>query len=113
MRCQVTTTLALCAGLLAAAACALPFAQAQDDTIDGAERFTTLCGMCHGAVGPGTAILARRMDPDVAPLEARDDLPADYVRAVVRQGLGNMPPLTRVDVSDGELDAIAAYLARE
>ena len=110
---RLTASLVLAAGVAVTTACALPAARAQETAVDGAERFATACGLCHGRTGPGTAILARRMEPGLAPLEARDDLPADYVRLVVREGLGAMPPLTRVDVSDAELDAIAAYLARE
>ncbi len=38
------------------------------------------CSMCHRQMGMGTVILARRMPPEKAMLEARDDLTADYVK---------------------------------
>jgi mono/diheme cytochrome c family protein len=66
--------------------------------------------MCHRANGMGTGLLSRRLPPEQAQLEARDNLTADYVNAVVRRGLVNMPPLSRAEVSDEALDAIAAYL---
>ena len=40
----------------------------------------------------------------------RDDLVAGYVKSVVRAGKGAMPRLTAVDVTDSELELIAAYL---
>ena len=47
------------------------------------------CASCHTANGMGTGLLARRIQP--ALLEARDNLPAQYVIVAVRQGIGNMP----------------------
>ena len=61
----------------------------------------------NGGIGPG--LLARRVQP--ALLEARDNLPAAYVLVAVRQGIGNMPPVPRGEVSDEELRQIADYLA--
>ena len=51
--------------------------------------------------------------PEKGLLANRTDLTADYVKSVVRMGKVAMPRLTRVDVTDAELDAIAAYLAKE
>ena len=45
-------------------------------------------------------------------LANRDDLTADYVKSVVRMGKNAMPRQTRVDVTDAELDKIAAYLGK-
>jgi mono/diheme cytochrome c family protein len=56
-------------------------------------------------------MLGRRLGPDRALLAQRTDLHADYVRTVVRAGLNSMPALTRVEVTDVELDAIASYLS--
>ncbi len=66
------------------------------------------CAMCHGPGGMGQGLLARRMDqPD---LEKRADLTAEYVIAAVRTGMGNMPPVTRGELSDEQLEEIAQYL---
>jgi mono/diheme cytochrome c family protein len=80
--------------------------------LDGKQLFQRRCAMCHGAVGMGTGLLARRMKPEVAPLEKRDDLSAAYVERAARIGILNMPPITRGDVSDAQLASIALYLSR-
>lgn len=77
-----------------------------------AALFVEKCGMCHRQSGMGTVILARRMDPALAMLEARDDLTADYVTTAARQGIGNMPRIGRGEVSDEQLARIADYLAK-
>jgi cytochrome c553 len=70
------------------------------------------CGMCHRAMGMGTVILARRMKPEVAMLEKRDDLTETYVTQAARSGIGNMPRIPRGELSDQQLAAIARYLAK-
>jgi mono/diheme cytochrome c family protein len=79
---------------------------------DGKQLFNHKCAMCHGAVGMGTGLLARRMKPEVAPLEKREDLSAAYVERAARIGILNMPPITRGDVSDAQLASIAQYLSK-
>lgn len=74
--------------------------------------FVEKCSMCHRQMGMGTVLLARRMAPAIARLEQRDDLTADYVKMAARQGIGNMPRISRGEVSDVQLDRIAAYLAK-
>lgn len=74
--------------------------------------FNTHCGICHLQMGPGTIMLGRRLGPDHALLDERRDLDTGYIRHVVRNGIGGMPPQTRVDLPDAELDAVAAYLTR-
>jgi Cytochrome C oxidase, cbb3-type, subunit III len=60
----------------------------------------------------GTVILARRMDPKLAMLETRSDLTAAMITSVARQGIGNMPRISRAEVSDAQLSRIAAYLTK-
>ena len=74
--------------------------------------FVEKCGMCHRQMGMGTVLLARRMAPGIARLELRDDLTADYVTLAARQGIGNMPRISRGEVSDAQLARIAAYLTK-
>ena len=76
----------------------------------GQLAFTHRCGMCHREGGTGTYILARRLGAEKSLLEKRSDLKPDYIRFVVRWGLVNMPRLSRVEVPNQDLDAIAAYL---
>ncbi|MBC7987140.1 MAG: cytochrome c [Sphingomonadaceae bacterium] len=81
---------------------------------DGTRMFNRRCGVCHLAGGMGTNVLTPRVGPENALLASRPGgVPADYVQQVVRNGLGAMPGLSRVEVTDAELDAIAAYLAED
>lgn len=84
---------------------------------DGAALFSHHCGYCHLAGGMGTNLLTKQrmmagQPPETGLLANRTDLSADYVTSVVRMGKVAMPRLTRVDVTDAELAAIAAYLAK-
>ena len=86
-------------------------------TEDGAALFSNHCGACHLAAGMGTNLLTAQQvaagkTPDKGLLANRDDLAADYVKAVVRSGKGAMPRQTKVDVTDAELDKVAAYLGK-
>ncbi|MXO58983.1 cytochrome c [Altererythrobacter salegens] len=76
----------------------------------GGERaYLEKCAMCHSAPGMGVGLIGRRSDtPD---LEKRDNLTVDLVTTFARRGIGNMPAITRGEVSDEELVAIAQYLA--
>jgi mono/diheme cytochrome c family protein len=96
--------------LIAVAALSSVAAHAADP--DGRQLFHQKCAMCHGPVGMGTGLLARRMKPEVAQLEQRDDLSAAYVEKAARIGVLNMPPITRGDVSDTQLASIARYLSK-
>jgi mono/diheme cytochrome c family protein len=80
--------------------------------LNGQQLFQHKCAMCHGEVGMGTGLLSRRMKPELAPLEKRDDLSAAYVERAARIGILNMPPITRGDVTDAQLASIAAYLSK-
>jgi mono/diheme cytochrome c family protein len=84
---------------------------------DGAALFSNRCGACHLAGGMGTNLLTKERvaagePPQSGLLANRQDLAPAYIRVVVRRGKLAMPRLTRVDVTDAELDAIARYLAR-
>lgn len=81
-------------------------------SFDGKALFEEKCTMCHRAGGMGTVLLSRRVEAGKAQLEARDDLTADYVTAAARSGIGNMPRISRGEVSDRQMAAIAAYLAK-
>ena len=85
----------------------------------GRTIFERQCAPCHGAgpgddgapMLPGTATLQRRYqgDPPGA-LELRDDLDGDILRFFVRNGIGAMPSFRKAELSDADIDAIAAYL---
>jgi cytochrome c553 len=84
----------------------------QDRSSKSAEEalFVEKCGMCHRQMGMGTVILARRMDPKIAMLETRGDLTAEIITSAARQGIGNMPRISRAEASDAQLMTIANYL---
>jgi len=100
--------LAMVAGCVSSRADELTPVQAQ-----GKQVYSHWCIYCHAPGVWGTNRLARRIDKDHAVLENRTDLTAAGIRAVVRAGIGSMPPLRRTEISDAELDAIAAYLTRQ
>lgn len=79
---------------------------------DGQARFEQRCAVCHAPGGMGANVLAGRLGPAKSILAERTDLKAPYVLYVVRHGLSAMPRLSRVEVTDPELKAIAAYLTR-
>jgi hypothetical protein len=66
--------------------------------------------MCHRDGNTGTFILARRLGKEKSVIERRTDLQPAYIRQVVRAGLVNMPPLSRVEMPEPDLDAVIAYL---
>jgi mono/diheme cytochrome c family protein len=76
----------------------------------GQAAFAHRCGMCHREGGTGTFILARRLGAEKSLLEKRSDLDSDYIRTVVRWGLVNMPRISRVEMPDGDMDALVSYL---
>jgi len=86
----------------------------------GKATFEHYCAPCHGAgrgddgapMLPGTHALTlkyRGAKPGL--LEERTDLPAELIKAFVRSGVASMPPFRKTEVSDEDLDAVAAYLA--
>jgi (+)-pinoresinol hydroxylase len=85
-------------------------------TSTGYVLFQQACSVCHGS-GPGKpgtrALRAKYQGKEPPLLEQRRDLNADYVRYTVRHGVSVMPPFRKTELSDAEVDAIAAYLTRK
>lgn len=79
---------------------------------EGKKLFHERCGYCHLAGGTGTFMLGQRLGKDRALLEARTDLSVEYIKKITRVGINSMPPHTRIEVPDSELDLIAAFLTR-
>jgi mono/diheme cytochrome c family protein len=91
----------------------------------GREVFRERCAACHAAIpkdtiGPpylppmaGTqALQARYKGAKPAELEQRADLTAEFVSAIVRNGLNSMPFLRPTELSGEDLTALGAYLSR-
>ncbi len=82
----------------------------------GYVQYQEYCSACHGAgpeKRPGTeALRAKYGGRKPALLEERTDLTPALVKAMVRNGISVMPFFRKTEVSDADLDAIAAYLTR-
>lgn len=84
---------------------------------DGKTLYEVHCGYCHLTGGMGTNLLTKQRmaagePPQNGMLVNREDLTADYVKSIVRMGKNAMPGQTRVDITDAELGAVAAYLGK-
>ena len=81
----------------------------------GSEVFQKWCAPCHGTgyAKPATAALAFKYKGEKpALLEQRTDLTPETVKQFVRHGVYTMPPFRKTEISDTDLDALAAYLSR-
>jgi mono/diheme cytochrome c family protein len=100
-------------------------AQAQppaEPLTEGKRVYDYWCLPCHGpGLGlpgfgalPGTQQLALKYrGTNISPLlEERTDLVPEFVKVIVRQGVSFMPHFRKTEISDAELDALVAYLAR-
>jgi mono/diheme cytochrome c family protein len=82
----------------------------------GAAVFNNWCAACHSRGpqnAPGTASLQAKYQGSVpAALEDRRDLTPEVVEVFVRNGVAMMAPFRKTEVSDADLDVLAAYLTR-
>jgi len=85
----------------------------------GKAKFDHTCAPCHGAgVGddgramlPGTDALRIKYQGSLpALIERRTDLNADAIRTFLRRGTWSMPPFRPTEVTEGDIQDIAAYL---
>ena len=87
----------------------------QDELVDrGREVYSYWCSPCHdtGPEMPGTLALEVRYQGAVpAVLEERTDLAPEFTKTIVRNGISVMPFFRKTEISDEDLEAIAAYLA--
>ena len=82
----------------------------------GRKVYRKWCAPCH-APGPEThpgteALTAKYGDGKPGALEERTDLTVEYTKQMVRQGVSIMPFFRQTEISDADLEALAAYLAR-
>jgi len=86
----------------------------------GKVKYEHTCAPCHGrGIGddgremlPGTAALRIKYRGSVpAVLEDRAGLTTEVLRTFVRQGSWSMPPFRPTELTDAEIEDIAAYLA--
>ncbi|HEY7673260.1 MAG TPA: cytochrome c [Gammaproteobacteria bacterium] len=80
----------------------------------GKQVFDHWCAPCHGdgPGKPGTAALnALYKGQKPALLEERTDLVPELTKQFVRTGVSVMPFFRKTEISDSDLEALAAYLA--
>jgi mono/diheme cytochrome c family protein len=82
----------------------------------GHAAFEHICAACHGPdlhegrLLPGTQSLSVKYHGvRPAALEQRTDLTAPYVTYIIRHGSYGMPFFRKTEVSDADMQAIAAY----
>jgi mono/diheme cytochrome c family protein len=95
-------------GVIATAGAAQPAAP-------GEAVYQRWCVHCHaaGRGNPGTESLqVKYAGKTPAVLLERNDLNAEAVKVFVRQGILSMPPFRKTEITDAELDALSAYVAR-
>ena len=106
---RLARSLGLC--VLPLATATLGFAAApQEPQRSAPQLFADSCVYCHDTGGWGTRVLSQRVPASEAELLERRNLPAAFTRAVVRRGIGSMPPFTPTDLTDEELDRLARWL---
>lgn len=121
-------------GLLAASLALGGVAMAQEDRgpsagvvrdivradLPGRQVFDHQCAPCHGtgpgadgaAMLPGTAALAAKYDGALpGQLELRGDLSAPVLRIFVRRGAGAMPAFRPSELTDAQIEQLAAYFS--
>ena len=88
---------------------------ASTDIHDGRTLFEMHCIACHdrGSGHPGTMRLQERVGEEQAALLDRDNLPPEYIKLVVREGFKLMPPFRPSEITDRQLDELAAYISGE
>jgi (+)-pinoresinol hydroxylase len=104
--------LTLLALFLAVAACAFG---ADEATVQkGQKVYEYWCATCHGPGNlPGTvALQAKYNGAKPALLSERTDLIPAVTKTFVRHGVSIMPFFRKTEISDADLDALAAYIAR-
>jgi (+)-pinoresinol hydroxylase len=103
--------------LLAAGAAGAAAAQAAEPApaVSGEAVYNRWCTHCHspGRGNPGTESLQVKYGGKLpAVLVERSDLSPQAVAQFVRSGVLSMPPFRKTEVTDAQLAAVAAYVAR-
>jgi len=93
-------------------------ASAQDapDLERGKAVYEHWCAPCHaaGPGHPGTQSLQLKYNGQLpAVLLERTDLPAETIKTFVREGILLMAPFRKTEITDAELDDLAAYLTQK
>jgi mono/diheme cytochrome c family protein len=107
---------AFAAGAMALAVVAgIALAQDANENSEGKRVYDHWCSHCHdpGQGHPGTqGLQIKYRDTEIpAVLLERTDLTPPVIETFVRQGVLAMAPFRKTEITDAELDALAAYLS--
>jgi mono/diheme cytochrome c family protein len=105
----------LAPGVVAVAQSSVPPAGSRAQLDRGKAVYDEWCAACHdpGPRHPGTQALdALYKGKKPGALEERTDLLPKLTETFVRKGVSVMPPFRKTEISDADLAALAAYLAR-
>lgn len=94
---------------------AIVAAQDRVPPVRGKVVYDQWCGACHdpGPRHPGTQALdALYKGSKPGALQERTDLVPKLTETFVRRGVSVMPPFRKTEITDADLAALAAYLAR-
>lgn len=86
----------------------------------GEQLYGQWCQGCHDRLGPTretmpgtTPLAARYQGTRPAALIDRDDLTPELIKVFVRRGISFMPTFRKTELTDAELDDVAAFLVRK
>ena len=85
------------------------------DRARGEAVYNHWCAPCHapGPGHPGTQSLEIKYHGSTpAVLKQRKDLTPEFVKTMVRQGILLMAPFRKTEITDAELEDLAAYLSK-
>jgi len=101
-------------GIVLLACLTAPVFAADDTAVQrGKQVYEYWCATCHGPGLPGTVALETKYKGSKpAPLAERTDLLPAVIKTFVRKGVSIMPFFRKTEIGDPDLDALAAYLAR-
>lgn len=103
------------AGMLALFGLASTVAAQDNNLAAGEQVYNKWCGPCHdaGVEHPGTLALTAKYTGVKSPvLKEWKDLPPVLTKTFVRNGVSIMPFFRKTEISDADLEDLAAYLAR-
>jgi len=101
------------AACVAALGSGAPAAQTTDVVARGRQIYANWCVHCHREGGSATRVLEERYRGKVpALIEERTDLAAARIVRLLRTQTPGMTAFRPTDLTDSDLDAVAAYLTR-
>ena len=85
------------------------------DSMNPEQLYNKWCVPCHSndKGAPGTLRLSRTRGEDLAVLLQRPPLSGEYMKRVVREGLGAMPLFRRSEISTEQLDSMVDYIIQK